>query len=420
MNVNDSDKSVAIVGAGVVGTTLAFRLSAVGYRVTLFDAGAPGERGPSRGNAGHIAGSDIFPLSHPGIALAGLRMLAKTDGPLKIALSHLPSLLPWLLAFLKAGRGKNFETATQAISTLCDGAVDATERLFADAGIASMFRRAPALYVYDSASSLAASREGWARKAEAGHISTEIDRNELMSLEPALAKRFAGGVLSFDWGEVTEPFDVVKGLFAAAETKGTVFRQEKVERIVTGMEAAGLYVGGQTMLFDRVVIAAGVWSRALAADLGEALPMEAEGGYNITFAEPGIPVNHPLVFADHGIVATNLTSGLRIGGWAEYAGVDARANPNYFKHMERIGRGFFPELGASQGVRWSGRRPSMPDSTPVLSRSTRSPCIFYATGHGHYGLSWAARSADILLALMAGDEQVAEPFSIRRFNRRAA
>ncbi|RUU08336.1 FAD-dependent oxidoreductase, partial [Mesorhizobium sp. M6A.T.Ca.TU.002.02.2.1] len=114
------------------------------------------------------------------------------------------------------------------------------------------------------------------------------------------------------------------------------------------------------------------------------------------------------------------TSGLRIGGWAEYAGLDAAANLQYFERMERIGKGFFPGLDTGRGVRWSGRRPSMPDSTPVLSRSTRNPDIFYATGHGHYGLSWAARSADILLSLMAGDDGIAQHFSIGRFNGRAA
>lgn len=411
---------VAIVGAGIVGTTLAFRLSCAGYPVTVFDEGQPGERGPSRGNAGHIAGSDIFPLSHPGIAGAGLRMLAKADGPLKIAPSHLPAMQPWLLAFVKAGRGERFKTASQAIGLLCKGAVDATERLFADADIASMLRRVPALYVYDSLETLAASRDGWASKAALGHASREVDRAELESLEPALAKRFVGGVLSFDWGEVTEPFDVVKGLFAAAQKRGTVFRQAKVDRILIRPDAVGLDVGGKSLSFGRVVIAAGVWSRALASGLGESLPVEPEGGYNITFAEPGIPVHRPIVFSDHGVVSTNLVSGLRIGGWAEYAGIDARANPDYFRRMERISKSFFPGLDTGRGVQWSGRRPSMPDSTPVLSRSTRHPDIFYATGHGHYGLSWAARSADILLALMDGDDGAARPFSIRRFNRSAA
>ncbi|RUU15541.1 FAD-dependent oxidoreductase, partial [Mesorhizobium sp. M6A.T.Ca.TU.002.02.2.1] len=231
MTLVDSNMSVAIVGAGIVGTALAFRLAEAGYRVTLFDSGAPGENGPSYGNAGHIAGSDIFPLSSPGIALEGLKMLARADGPLKIVPSHLPALIPWLLKFLRVGRGEAFETAIRAISTLCDGAVDATERLFTDAGIASMFRRVPALYVYDSASSMAASRAGWTRKAAAGHASREIGKAELISLEPDLAKSFAGGTLSFDWGEVSEPFDVVQGLFAAARSKGTTFHQAKVERI---------------------------------------------------------------------------------------------------------------------------------------------------------------------------------------------
>ncbi|UIJ71045.1 FAD-binding oxidoreductase [Aurantimonas sp. HBX-1] len=412
-----SGNGVAIIGAGIVGTALAFRLAQRGEAVTLFDAGAPGELGPSRGNAGHIAASDIFPLSHPGIAFEALGMLAKSDGPLKIDPRYLPTLAPWLATFLRTGSGKHFEAATRAISILCDGTVAATERLFADAGIPDRFRKVPALYVYDSPASLDAARAGWGRKAAAGHASTFVEQNRLRELEPALSHAFAGGVLSHHWGQVSDPKAVVDGLFEAARGHGAVFRQARVEEITPSEAGVVVRAAGRDQTFSRVVVAAGIRSGDFAARLGEKLPVTAEGGYNVTYPSPFIAVNHPLVFADHGMVSTSLRPGLRIGGWAEYAGPDAPFRPAYHDRIARIAKRFFPRLDPRDEIRWAGKRPSMPDSTPVLSRSIVDPRLFYATGHGHYGLTWSARTAEIMTALMDGDEAAAAPFSIRRFNR---
>jgi D-amino-acid dehydrogenase len=208
-------------------------------------------------------------------------------------------------------------------------------------------------------------------------------------------------------------------LFKAAEALGVVFQKTEVQSVSSSETGTSVVADGKVHGFDRMIIAAGVWSAKLAAQLGDKLPVEAEGGYNITYSEPGIAVSHPIVFSDHGLVSTALRTGLRIGGWAEYAGLDAPPKTAYFDRMETISRSMFPALNSANGTRWSGRRPSMPDSTPVISASSRSPNIYYATGHGHYGLSWAARTAEILLALLDGDATAAAPFSIRRFNKAA-
>ena len=202
---------------------------------------------------------------------------------------------------------------------------------------------------------------------------------------------------------MSDPFEVVEGLFQAACDSGAVFRKARVDAIVPSSEGVSLRIEGHDEAFSRVVVAAGIRSRDFAVSFGEKLPVTAEGGYNVTYPAPSIAVNHPLVFSDHGLVSTALRPGLRIGGWAEYAGPDAPFRPIYHDRIARIAKRLFPKLDAR-------------DSTPVISRSTRDPRLFYATGHGHYGLTWAARTADIMLALIAGDEAAAAPFSIRRFN----
>jgi D-amino-acid dehydrogenase len=58
--------SVAVIGAGIIGTSAAYALCERGYKVTLYDRAQPGLSGPSWGNAGHVVGSGIFPLGEPG------------------------------------------------------------------------------------------------------------------------------------------------------------------------------------------------------------------------------------------------------------------------------------------------------------------------------------------------------------------
>ncbi len=69
--------------------------------------------------------------------------------------------------------------------------------------------------------------------------------------------------------------------------------------------------------------------------------------------------------------------------------------------------------GASQ---WMGHRPMMADSKPVLSVSPRHPNVFYAYGHGHYGLTQGPTSGRLIADLVAGREPPID-LSAFRFDR---
>ncbi len=404
---------VAVVGAGIIGTSAAFMLAERGYAVTLFDRAEPGATGPSRGNAGHVVGSGIFPLAEPGIGVTGLKMLADPDGPLKVPPAHAASVAPWLWKFWRSSYGAPYERAIETLVDLNRGVVEETETLFARAGIARMVRRAPALYLYESEASFRASAGHWARRVSAGLASTPVDAAAIRDLEPALAPIFVRGMISHDWAIVSDPFEVVGGLFAAARARGIAWRQVMVDAI----EGANVVAGGDREPFDAVLVAAGVWSKPLARSLGETLPVEAERGYNLTYPDHTMAINRPLVLADRGVVATALTPGLRLGGWTELGGTTLPPNPAHWQAMRRITDAVLPGLRGAPAVEWMGHRPSMPDSIPVISRSARHPSVFYALGHGHYGLSWAAKTARMIGELVAGEVEDAAlaPFSISRF-----
>ena len=96
-------RSVAVVGAGIVGISCGIHLQSRGHRVTLLDPRGFGN-GASYGYSAIIANSECLPVATPGTLRRVPSMLLSRDGPLHIRPAYLPSLLPWLVRFVAASR----------------------------------------------------------------------------------------------------------------------------------------------------------------------------------------------------------------------------------------------------------------------------------------------------------------------------
>jgi D-amino-acid dehydrogenase len=77
----------------------------------------------------------------------------------------------------------------------------------------------------------------------------------------------------------------------------------------------------------------------------------------------------------------------------------------------------FPQVKDAETTRWMGRRPSMPDSRPVIGRATKYANTYYAFGHGHIGLVGSAPTGHIIADLVAGRAPNIDiaPFRVDRF-----
>jgi D-amino-acid dehydrogenase len=124
----------------------------------------------------------------------------------------------------------------------------------------------------------------------------------------------------------------------------------------------------------------------------------------------------PVGFADHGFVATPLVDGLRVGGAVELAKPTTPPNFARAQAMRTKMRRYIPSLPEG-GQEWMGRRPSTPDSLPVISRHPKDSRIVFAFGHGHLGLTLSAGTARHVATLVAQDaiNPALAPFSISRF-----
>ena len=166
-----------------------------------------------------------------------------------------------------------------------------------------------------------------------------------------------------------------------------------------------------------VVIAAGAWSHRLARTLGERIPLETERGYNTTLPLGAFDLKRQLTFGGHGFVVTPLSSGVRVGGAVEFAGLDAPPNFARANALLAVAKRFLPGLDTDGGTQWMGFRPSLPDSLPAIGPSAADARIVYAFGHGHLGLTQSAATARLVADIVAGRPPPLDlhPFSPQRF-----
>ena len=410
--------SIAVIGAGIVGVASACALMRQGYKVSIFDPSNPGEAGSSSANAGHIGASDIHPLSTPGIHWKALKMLMNSNAPLKIPFKEFWLQIPWFWRFWRTSHARNFESATKVLSYLCQNSLEDTRELFDYCNMSDMIEHKGCIFIYDSEESFKSSQKSWNDKKNRGFNFEIMSLDQLNLNTPSISEKFEYAVLCHNWGQVSDPLEVVKSIANAAKLGGVIFHQDRVNSINEKLKSIELSTDKSRNKFDAVIIAAGIESVSFAKSCGDLLPMTAERGYNLTIPSANVKNELPLVFADRGVVTTSLSSGFRIGGWAEYSNSKNKANQDHFKSIARISLELFPELNIDNAKYWMGNRPSTPDSIPVISRSQEMKNVFYNCGHGHYGLTHAASSAKILCKLLAGDKLSSEQkgLSINRFN----
>ena len=89
-----------VLGAGIVGTSIALHLRKRGLAVALVDVRGVGE-GTSYGNAGVIEGNTLFPHAFPSDFLSLLKIALKQAPEANYHLSFLPQVAPWLMAYRK-------------------------------------------------------------------------------------------------------------------------------------------------------------------------------------------------------------------------------------------------------------------------------------------------------------------------------
>jgi D-amino-acid dehydrogenase len=413
---------VAVIGAGIVGMSAASYLQRDGHEVFVVDPNEPGE-GTSFGNAGCINPSSVVPMSMPGVIKNVPKWLRDPLGPLSVRWSYLPFITPWLIRYIRAGRRDRVEQQAKALKALLSPAVPNLSALAKAAGAEDLMHRVGHLVAYKNAESRAKDDAAWNLRRDNGVQFEELNADELRQLEPELSRDYTQGVLISGNGHLGNPGGLVKKLAEAFVRNGG----RMVREAATGFE----FIDGQltavrtamgTHQADRAVVAAGIWSKPLAAELGDRLPLETERGYHIMIRDPEAMPRTPTMSGDGKFVVTPMDMGLRVAGTVELAGLKAAPNWARADNLLRQVKEMYPKLARdipeTRISRWMGHRPSFPDSLPVIDRSGRSDDVFYAFGHGHTGMTGGSTTGKIVADLIAGRAPGIDlaPFSRSRFD----
>lgn len=412
---------IVVIGAGIVGVCAASYLQRDGHSVVLIDPGEPG-MGASFGNGACLFPSSIVPMSMPGTAKSVPRYLLDPDGPLSIRMRYLPRLAPWLLRFARAGTPERAEAAARALRALLSDVQEGYAPLTKEAGAEDLVHRRGYLIVYETDAAFAADAGGNALRERNGIAIEEVSPARIREMEPNLAPVYARGRLIREAGHTTNPHRLVQKLCEAFVKCGGRI----VHEAVTGFEHNGGAVNAVRTQTGRhaashVVLAAGAWSKRLAAQLGDSVPLDTERGYHAMIARPERAPSIPVMSGEGKFIAISLETGIRFAGQVELASLDAPPNWNRARILLRLGLRMFPGLGMKdlqeRQTLWMGHRPSTPDSLPVIGRSSRFANAVYAFGHGHVGMCAGPATGRIVTDLV-GDRAPhidIAPFSPKRF-----
>lgn len=401
----------------MVGSCLGLTLARRGARVTLIDHDLPG-KGCSSGNAGIIATDSIFPIASPTtLALLPL-MLLQSNSPLRLDPKAIPQLSPWLLKFVAASTPGAFKRGTSALSSLTGGALKAWNELLADNPGALFQKQGGWLELYGSKWSWLMHKKMHRLQRAHGIKVTDLDPLALQKLAGAAGPDICYGVHFPRPNWFSNPHEVVKALVNEVLERGGVVINRRVFSITGGDHSACVHTDDHTYRADRVVIATGADSALFTRQLGDPIPLTSERGYHIMLPDPGIELTLPLMFADYKVVATPMSEGLRLAGTSELTTPEAPPTPHRIDSLVKLAPKLLPGVNLNGYQEWMGRRPTLPDSLPVIGQAQQHPAVWYAFGHQHIGITLAAITAKLLTQAIFEEEPDIDlaPFGPQRFN----
>ncbi len=415
---------VAVIGAGIVGAACALELLRDGNRVTLIEPGEPGgEQAASYGNGTLLNPSSVIPMSTPGIWKKVPGYLRDPLGPLAIRWRYLPRLIPWLRRFVTAGSTpEKLATIARALQPLLADAPERHRALAEEAGVGDLITRQGVLFAYPDRAAFEAEALTWRIRHDNGTRWLELNEDELRQHEPALSRNYKFALLVQENGQCRDPGAYVSALIRHAIASGAVLRRARATGFrIEDRHLRAVVTDSGDIEADKAVIAAGAYSKQLAAAAGDRVPLETERGYHVVIRDPGVAPRYPVMPSDGKMAFAMTPAGLRIGGQVELAGLEAEPDWRRADVLLAFVRKVYPavadHLPPERIKHWMGHRPSLPDGLPCLGPASGSADIVHAFGHGHVGLTAGATTGKLVADIIAGRPTPTDltPYAARRF-----
>jgi len=239
--------------------------------------------------------------------------------------------------------------------------------------------------------------------------------------EPHLAGKIAGALFSPEDHQVDNR-KLVQALRVAAESAGVTIHEHRPvkEILVQGGQARGVVCDDGTMApADIVVLAAGAWSRRIGGLPPDRRPpvRPVKGQMLALKMDPAAPLLNHVLWAPGAYLVPRRDGRLVVGGTVEEKGFDETITAGgLLKLLEAAWRAVPAVEELPVDEIWVGHRPGSRDDAPILGRGPLDG-LFYATGHHRNGILLAPVTADAMARLILDDviDPAIRPFGLERF-----
>ncbi len=351
-----------VLGAGIVGVSVALHLLKRGLGVALVDRGDPGEA-TSYGNAGIIEANTLFPAAFPSRLGALLRIALKQAPEADYHVSFLANVAPWLLAFRRNSAPDRLVATMQAMRPLFARAVVEHEALMAEADASRYLRHTGWLKLYRSDRGFAGAARERAIAAELGMPLRVLDVEAARALEPSLAPVFRHAVFWEQAASVSNPLAVTRAYAARFAALGGIAVQGDAKSLHPSGTRWRVETAQGPIDAEAAVVALGPWAPDLLGPLGIRLPLAVKRGYHRHFRPRGnASLARPILDADNGYCIAPMEQGMRITTGAEFAPRDAAPTPYQLDRVMPAASQLFPLGDAVEDKPWLGARPCFADS----------------------------------------------------------
>ena len=341
---------VVVIGAGVVGCSVAYYLAREGVSVTILEREAIGS-----GASAHATGS--------------LSLLGAEFSP-----------------------GASFEIARASYSEF----QQIVPELEATTGMDLLYQRRPSLRLAldDEEADLIKSLMVWQQP----HVKMRwIDAKEVHSIEPRLSPSIVGAVYEDESAQL-DSYRLNLALGRGSELKSAEIINREVTGLVTsGSKVTGVKTASEDIHCGTVVVAAGTWSRAFTPWLGFPVPVRPLKGERLLLNYPGEPlpvlISSPkrghMISRMDGFTSVGSTGGRDYDQKEIFWGEEFDRQPTATARLELLQRAIdvFPDLERAELVQQlAGSRPLSPDSKPIIGPVPGREGVLLATGHTTKGI----------------------------------
>ena len=383
--IKNMKQSVIVIGSGITGVSCAEELRRSGAIVTLIDrveAGDPAQT--SFGNAGILAREGIMPIADPSMLKMIPQILLSPNSPVYLKWSYLAKFSPWAVKFIMNGTKPKALPIILALNELLYDTVENHIQLSKNTDAARFIEKGDMTLLYSNRKQFSSDKFANRARSDLGITWEELTRSKLLDRDPHISKLYQFGLAYKNHGWITNPAAYVSSLAKHFQKNGGKILIGEVSKI---NENNVELKDGNILKAENIVLATGAWSKNLATQLGHKIPLQAERGYHLSLKNASHMPPNTYLITDKKFGLTPMDGFLRCAGQSEFAPLEMLPNPKAIRNLRKFLFRFYPKLEYESETIWQGTRPTLPDSLPLIGRSSKNTSVVFAFGGQHLGLT---------------------------------